>query len=117
MNDLRILIARLGWPATSARWWTIQELAARLGEPDTKAETESLLLQLLRSRKLEAEVVEPLASWKLLPAVRLFDKWPSNGQKTGRHIQMHRTKGMQDISFGPWERALPLIFPLEQPFA
>ncbi|MCL5520548.1 multidrug DMT transporter permease [Citrobacter cronae] len=60
MNNLRILIARLGWPATSARWWTIQELAARLGEPETKAETESSLLQLLRSRKLEAEVVEVL---------------------------------------------------------
>lgn len=60
MNDLRILIARLGWPSTSARWWSMQELAARLGEATTRAETEYALLQFLRSRKLEAEVVEVL---------------------------------------------------------
>jgi len=60
MDDLSILIARLGWPSTSARWWTMQELAARLGEPTAMAKTESALLQLLRSRKLEAEVVEVL---------------------------------------------------------
>jgi hypothetical protein len=60
MDELRILIARLGWPSTSARWWTMQELAARLGEPGSIAETESALLQLLNSRKLEAEVVEVL---------------------------------------------------------
>lgn len=60
MDELRILIARLGWPSTSARWWTMQELAARLGEPTARVETESALLQLLRSRKLEAEVVEVL---------------------------------------------------------
>lgn len=162
------------------------ELAARLGEPETKAETESLLLQLLRSRKLEAEVVEvlcifwmaikefnyfpttllaenillpsPLSSLLMkdfglsillmntdlelapedfiipddfdsvqgtdLPRIfhitisklETFTRCPFIRQmafewtKTGRHIQMHRTKGMQDISFGPWERALPLIF-------
>lgn len=60
MDELHILIARLGWPSTSARWWTMQELAARLGEPDLRAETESALLQLLDSRKLAAEVVEIL---------------------------------------------------------
>lgn len=60
MDELRILIARLGWPSTSARWWTMQELAARLGEPAAKAGTETALLQFLRSRKLEAEVVEVL---------------------------------------------------------
>lgn len=60
MNDLRILIARLGWPSTSARWWTMQELATRLGKPDVKTETEAALLELLGSRKLEAEVVEVL---------------------------------------------------------
>jgi hypothetical protein len=60
MDDLRILIARLGWPSTSARWWTMQEMAARLGEPNSRTETESALLQLLNSRKLEAEVVEVL---------------------------------------------------------
>lgn len=38
----------------------MQELAARLGEPSSSAETESALLQLLNSRKLEAEVVEVL---------------------------------------------------------
>lgn len=60
MDELRILIARLGWPSTSVRWWTMQELAARLGEPSARAETEVALLQLLHSRKLEAEVVEAL---------------------------------------------------------
>lgn len=60
MDELRILIARLGWPSTSARWWTMQELAARLGEPAIKNGTEASLLQFLRSRKLEAEVVEVL---------------------------------------------------------
>ncbi|MEG3081193.1 hypothetical protein R3F64_15105 [Halomonas sp. 5021] len=38
----------------------MQELAARLGEPAVRVETETALLQLLRSRKLEAEVVEVL---------------------------------------------------------
>ncbi len=60
MDELRILIARLGWPSTSARWWTMQELAARLGEPGLRAETESALLKWLNTRKLEAEVVEVL---------------------------------------------------------
>jgi len=60
MDELRILIARLSWPSTSTRWWTMQELAARLGEPDLRDETVSALLHLLSSRKLEAEVVEVL---------------------------------------------------------
>ena len=60
MDDLRILIARLGWPTPAARWWTIQELAPRLGAPATTAETEATLLKVLQSRKLEAEVVEVL---------------------------------------------------------
>lgn len=60
MDELRILIARLGWPSISARWWTMQELAARLSEPAMKDRTETALLQFLRSRKLEAEVVEVL---------------------------------------------------------
>lgn len=60
MDELRVLIARLGWPSASARWWTMQELAARLGEANSRAETESALLQLLSSRKLESEVVEIL---------------------------------------------------------
>ena len=60
MEDLRILIARLGWPSTAARWWTTQELAARLGEPSSKKATEAALLEFLNSRKLEAEVVEAL---------------------------------------------------------
>jgi len=75
MNDLRMLLARLGWPSTSARWWTMQELAARLGESATKAETESSLLQLLRSRKLEAEVVEVLCIFWM--AVKAFGYSPS----------------------------------------
>lgn len=60
VDELRILIARLGWPSTSARWWTMQELAARLANKDSRAEAESALYQLLKSRKLEAEVVEVL---------------------------------------------------------
>lgn len=60
MDELRILVARLGWPSTSARWWTMQQLAARLGEAATRIETESVLLQLLSTRKLEAEAIEVL---------------------------------------------------------
>lgn len=75
MNDLHILIARLGWPSTSARWWTMQEIAARLGEPATKAETESSLLHLLRSRKLEAEVVEVLCIFWM--AIKEFNYSPT----------------------------------------
>lgn len=69
MDELRILIARLGWPSTSARWWTMQELADRLGEHNMCAETEFALLQFLRSRRLEAEVVEVLCIfWMALKA-------------------------------------------------
>lgn len=60
MDDLRILIARLGWPIPASRWWSIQELAAKLGHPATTAATEAALLKMLHSRKLEAEVVEVL---------------------------------------------------------
>ena len=60
MEDLRILVARLGWPSTAARWWTMQELAARLGAPASKGTTEAALLEFLGTRKLEAEVVEAL---------------------------------------------------------
>jgi hypothetical protein len=60
MDDLRILIARLGWPTPASRWWSMQELAAKLGDPATTADTEAALLKLLHSRKLEAEVVEVL---------------------------------------------------------
>ncbi|NDY91891.1 multidrug DMT transporter permease [Ideonella livida] len=60
MDDLRILIARLGWPTPASRWWSIQALAARLGDPATTTATEAALLKLLHSRKLEAEVVEVL---------------------------------------------------------
>lgn len=75
MNDLRILIARLGWPSTSARWWTMQELAARLGKPAVKTETETALLELLGSRKLEAEVVEVLCIFWM--AVQEFGYLPT----------------------------------------
>ncbi len=60
MDDLRILIARLGWPTPAVRWWSIQELATRLGDPVKTAETEAALMKLLHTRKLEAEVVEVL---------------------------------------------------------
>lgn len=83
MDELRILIARLGWPSTTVRWWTMQELAARLGEPDLRADTELALLQLLRSRKLEAEAVEILCIFWLSakafgysPVTRLAESIP-----------------------------------------
>lgn len=83
MEELRILIARLGWPSTSARWWTMQELVARLGEPSSRAETESALLQLLSSRKLEAEAVEVLCIFWMAaqahgysPAPKLLESIP-----------------------------------------
>lgn len=60
MDDLRILITRLGWPIPASRWWSIQALAAKLGDPTTTNATEAALLKLLNSRRLEAEVVEVL---------------------------------------------------------
>ncbi|SCX72514.1 multidrug DMT transporter permease [Variovorax sp. EL159] len=60
MDELRILITRLGWPATSARWWTMQVLAARLGDQDAGAATEHALLTYLQGRQLETEVIEAL---------------------------------------------------------
>lgn len=60
MDDLSILIARLGWPTVSARWWTMQQLATRLGDSAKKAPTEAALLRYLGSRRLEAEVIETL---------------------------------------------------------
>lgn len=60
MDELRILIARLGWPATSARWWTMQALAARLGDQGARVATEHALLAYLRGRRLETEVIEAL---------------------------------------------------------
>lgn len=59
-DELCILVARLGWPCPATRWWTMHELAAKLGEPALKDNTEAALAQFLRSRKLEAEVVEVL---------------------------------------------------------
>lgn len=75
ISELRILIARLAWPSTSGRWWTMQELAARLGEPNSRAETETALLQHLNSRKLEAEVVEVLCIFWM--AARAHDYTPA----------------------------------------
>jgi hypothetical protein len=60
MDDLPILIARLGWPTVSARWWTMRELATRLGDSAKKGTTEAALLLHLRTRRLESEVVEAL---------------------------------------------------------
>jgi len=79
MDDLSILIARLGWPSTATRWWTMQELAARLGESASKATTEAALLRFLSSRKLEAEVVEALCVF-----------WIA--------VQMHRYKASQKLA-------------------
>lgn len=83
MNDLPILIARLGWPSTSARWWTMQELATRLGESAVRADTEFALLQRISSRKLEAEVVEVLCIFWMafnehgyMPTIELAESIP-----------------------------------------
>lgn len=85
MDELRILIARLGWPSTSARWWSMQELAARLGKAAIRDETEYALLQQLSSRKLEAEVVEVLCifwmatqAYGYSPSVKLAESIPKS---------------------------------------
>lgn len=82
-DDLRILIARLGWPSTSTRWWAMQEFAVRLAEPENKAATEGALLQLLRECQLEAEVVELLCifwmaaqGYAYAPALELASAFP-----------------------------------------
>ena len=61
----------------------MQKLADRLGEPTVMAETEVALLQLLRSRKLESEVVEVLCIFWMavqghgyLPAAELAKSIP-----------------------------------------
>ena len=76
MKDLRILVARLGWPSTAARWWTMQELAARLGAPASKATTETALLEFLGTRKLEAEVVETLFVFWMAAQAHGYDACP-----------------------------------------
>lgn len=76
MDDLRILIARLGWPIPAGRWWAMQELAKRLGAPATTKETEAALLRLLRSRKLEAEVVEVLCIFWMAAVVDVYVPCP-----------------------------------------
>lgn len=76
MDDLRILVARLGWPTTAARWWTMQELAARLGTPVSKAATEAALLEFLGTRKLEAEVVEALFVFWMAAQAHGYDASP-----------------------------------------
>lgn len=85
MDELRILIARLGWPSTSARWWSMQELAARLGESVIRDETEYALLQQLSLRKLEAEVVEVLCifwmatqAYGYSPSLKLAESIPKS---------------------------------------
>lgn len=85
MDELRILIARLGWPSTSARWWSMQELAARLGMAAIRDETEYALLQQLSSRKLEAEVVEVLCifwmatqAYGYSPSLKLAESIPKS---------------------------------------
>lgn len=76
MEDLRILIARLGWPSTAARWWSMQELADRLGMPASKAATEAALLKFLSSRKLEAEVVETLCAFWIATQAHGYEPSP-----------------------------------------
>ncbi|WP_230089671.1 NACHT domain-containing protein [Herminiimonas contaminans] len=75
-QELHILIARLGWPSTSARWWTMQELATWLSEPNSRTETESALLQLLEQRKLEAEVIEVLCIFWIAVQVHGYSPTP-----------------------------------------
>ncbi|BDN90770.1 hypothetical protein KAM479_34830 [Aeromonas caviae] len=80
MDDLSILIARLGWPSTATRWWTMQELAARLGEQVSKAATEASLLEFLSSRKLEAEVVEALCVFWIAAQMHRYEANPKLAQ-------------------------------------
>lgn len=80
MEDLRILIARLGWPSTTARWWTMQELADRLGKPSSKVATETALLEFLRFRKLEAEVVEALCVFWIAAQAHGYEVSPKLAQ-------------------------------------
>lgn len=77
MDDLSILIARLGWPSTATRWWTMQELAVRLGEPASKAATEASLLEFLSSRNLEAEVVEVLCIFWIAAQEHRYEAYPT----------------------------------------
>lgn len=84
MDELSILIARLGWPSTATRWWTMQELAARLGEPVLKAATEASLLEFLSSRKLEAEVVEALCVFWMAAQMHRYEANPKLAQNISK---------------------------------
>lgn len=120
MNDLQILIARLGWPSTSARWWTMQELAARLGDQTTRRGTESALLQLLHSRKLEAEVVEILCVFWIAakghgysPAVELSKNIPKHSLLSNLLIE---DLGLSACSCDTYLEELPEDFKIPDDF-
>lgn len=103
MDDLRILVARLGWPLTAARWWVMQELADRLGAPASKAATEAALIEFLGTRKLEAEVVEALFIFWMAAQVHGY----AASQKLAESI--HKTSVLSDLlleSLGLWADTL-----------
>lgn len=58
--ELDLLVARLGWPIASTRWWSMQELSELLLSPELGAAVSARLLNELRSCRLEAEAVEVL---------------------------------------------------------
>ncbi|MEF9877746.1 MAG: hypothetical protein RR772_12605, partial [Gordonibacter sp.] len=77
MEDLRILVARLGWPSTAARWWTMQELAARLGAPASKAAPEAALLEF--PKLAESIPKTSILSELLLESFGLWADTPDEG--------------------------------------
>lgn len=55
-----LLVTRLQWPFTSIKQWTASELSTLLTVNDTQKIVEARLLESLKSKKLESEVVEIL---------------------------------------------------------
>lgn len=120
MDELRILIARLGWPSTSARWWTMWELAARLGKPAVRAETEFALLQLLRSRKLEAEVIEALCIFWMAAQAHGYSPTPKLSESIPRASilsdMLMKSMGLLAESDGEGLEEVPEEFEIPQDF-
>lgn len=57
---IALLVTRLQWPFTSIKQWTASELSTLLTVNDTQKIVEARLLESLKSKKLESEVVEIL---------------------------------------------------------
>lgn len=57
---IALLVTRLQWPFTSIKQWTASELSTLLTVNDTQKIVEARLLESLKSKKLESEVIEIL---------------------------------------------------------